>query len=55
MRYAVTVRRTELILFEIEADNPADAEARALYEGEEVSSRTVSTETDEITEVPRDN
>lgn len=40
MKYAVTVRRTELITFSVEATSKEDAEARYLMDGEEEMSRT---------------
>ena len=40
-RFSVLVSRTEHITFELDADDAADASARYLSDGEEVSSRTV--------------
>lgn len=39
-KFHVHVRRTEDITFAIEADDPEDAEARYLSDGEEVASST---------------
>jgi hypothetical protein len=43
--YDVTISRTELITFRLEAADSADADARALADGDEEASRT----TDETT------
>lgn len=45
MKFHVVVRRTELITYEVEADNEAEADNLALREGEEVSSELVESET----------
>lgn len=43
--YLVTIRRTELISFEVEATTADAAEADYLTSGDEVASSTESTET----------
>lgn len=50
--YAVTIRRTELIRFDVEADSPEEADEN-VYSGEEISSRTEATETVSIIEITR--
>ena len=39
--YQVTILRTEAITFTVEASDEDDAEARALYDGEEIHSESV--------------
>jgi hypothetical protein len=49
--YHVTIRRTEIITFEVEADSPEQADENALTEGDEIRSKTIELETIEVLQV----
>jgi hypothetical protein len=49
LRYTVTVLRTEMISFELDAESEDEAVARFLVDGDEVDSVTVGTTIETVT------